>query len=207
MSCCSKVICCGCSHGTIRGGKASLDFPCPFCRKSTRIIDEDVMKQRLKRVGANDPVAMYQEGTFQFEDGNYERSFEHFIKAAELGHAEAHNLLSRMYNNGHGVEKDKGKAIHHLEEATIGGHPTARYNLGVYEWNNDHNERAVKHWIIAANQGYDDSIKALMEAFKRGFIYKKVLADALRAHQTAVDATKSPQREAAEDFFRQIDKR
>jgi len=165
------------------------------------------MKQRLKRVGANDPVAMYQEGTFQFEDGNYERAFEHFIKAAKLGDVEAHFQLSIMYNNGHGVEKDKGKAIHHLEEATIGGHPTARYYLGIYEWNNDHNERAVKHWIIAATQGFDDSIKALMEAFKRGFIYKEVLADALRAHQTAVDATKSPQREAAEDFFRQIDKR
>jgi len=205
MSCCSKVICCGCSHGTIRGGKASLDFPCPFCRKSTRIIDEDAMKQRLKRVGANDPVAMYQEGTFQFEDGNYERSFEHFIKAAELGHVEAHNLLSRMYNNGQGVEKDNGKAIHHVEEATIGGHPTARYNLGVYEWNNDRNERAVKHWIIAAAQGNNDSIKALMNAFRRGFVSKDDLAAALRAHQAAVDATKSPQREAADEYYRKLD--
>ncbi|KAK1746037.1 hypothetical protein QTG54_002644 [Skeletonema marinoi] len=202
MSCCSTTICNGCDYGTIRGEKASLDFPCPFCRKPTRIKHEDMMKQRMKRIEANDPVAMYQEGTFQLEDGNYERAFEHFIKAAKLGDMEAHFQLSIMYNNCHGVEKDKGKAIHHLEEATIGGHPTARYYLGIYEWNNDHIERAVKHWIIAATQGFDDSIKALMEAFKRGFIYKEVLADALRAHQTAVDATKSPQREAAEKYFR-----
>jgi hypothetical protein len=37
-----------------------------------------------------------------------------------------------------------------------------------------------------------------MAAHKGGFFSKEDLADALRGHQAAVDATKSPQREAAE---------
>eukprot|EP00985_Skeletonema_marinoi_P012778 scaffold6259_cov75-Skeletonema_marinoi.AAC.6 len=124
-------------------------------------------------------------------------AFEYFTKAAELGEMEAHCRLAAMYYVGHVLEKDRVKHLHHLEEAAIGGHPTARYNLGCHEWNNDNEERAVTHYIIAATQGNDDSIKALMGAFKGGFVSKDDLAAALRAHQAAVDATKSPQREAA----------
>jgi len=133
-----------------------------------------------------------------------------------LGDAEAHNQLSLMYYTGHGVEKDgekdekdSKKEVHHLEEAAIGGHPRARYNLGCHEWRNGNTERAVKHWIIAAAQGHDDPIKALMDEFRMDefrsgtSVSKDDLAAALRAHQAAVDATKSPQREAAEDYRRQ----
>ena len=43
-----------------------------------------------------------------------------------------------------GVEKDKKKEMyHHLEEAAIGGHPGARYNIGCVEWNNRRVERAA----------------------------------------------------------------
>ena len=118
-------------------------------------------------------------------------AFEYFTKAAELGEMEAHCRLAAMYYVGHVLEKDRVKHLHHLEEAAIGGHPTARYNLGCHEWNNDNEERAVTHYIIAATQGNDDSIKALMGAFKGGFVSKDKLAAAIRAHQDALDATKS----------------
>ena len=52
---------------------------------------------------------------------------------------------------------------------------------------------------IAATQGDDDSIKALMDEFRSGMVSKENLAAALRAHQAAVEETKSPQREAAEE--------
>eukprot|EP00985_Skeletonema_marinoi_P025235 scaffold18325_cov110-Skeletonema_marinoi.AAC.4 len=89
-----------------------------------------------------------------------------------------------------------------MEEAAIGGHPKARHNLGWHEGNNGRYERAVKHLIIAAKLGLDDSIKTLMENFKGGFVQKDELAAALRAHKGAVDATKSPQREVAEEYHR-----
>jgi len=88
--------------------------------------------------------------------------------------------------------------IIHLEEAAIGGHPKARYFLGCDEEESGNIERAVKHWIIAAAQGSDDSIQLLLEKFRSGFVSKEDLAAALRAHQAAVDATKSHQRKVAE---------
>ena len=91
--------------------------------------------------------------------------------------------------------------LHHLEEAAaIAGHPKARHNLGCCEGENSRFERAVKHFIIAANLGYDDSIKALKECYAAGRVSKEDFAAALRAHQSAVDATKSAQREAAEKW-------
>jgi len=44
-----------------------------------------------------------------------------------------------------------------------------------------------------------------MFAFKEGYASKDDLAAALRAHQAAVDATKSPQRDAAEAYYRNKD--
>jgi hypothetical protein len=38
-----------------------------------------------------------------------------------------------------------------LEEAAIGGNPFARHNLALIEMKNGRPERAVKHYIIAAN--------------------------------------------------------
>ena len=88
-----------------------------------------------------------------------------------------------------------------MEQTAIAGHPTARYNLGVHEWNYDRvdRDRAVKHFIIAANLGDDNSIQALKGCYKYGDVSKEDFAAALRAHQAAVDATKSPQREVMEE--------
>ncbi len=80
------------------------------------------------------------------------------------------------------------------------GHPHARFQLGCNEMDNQNVERAVKHWIIAATQGEDESIKKLMKSFKEGRVSKEDYAVALRAHKAAVDATKSPQRDMAEEF-------
>ena len=55
----------------------------------------------------------------------------------------------------------------------------------------------MKHFIIAANLGHDDSIQMLKRCYKHGLVSKDEFAAALRAHQAAVDATKSPQRDAA----------
>eukprot|EP00984_Skeletonema_dohrnii_P033663 scaffold30971_cov132-Skeletonema_dohrnii-CCMP3373.AAC.2 len=205
MACCSKVICKGCYYANkIRETKASLNSSCSFCRQPVQAKDE-LGKQRMKRIEANDPVVLCEEGIELYKKGDDNKAFEYFTKAAELGDVAAHYNLSCMNRDGHGVEKDWRKCLHHLVVAAIGGHPTARYNLGCIEWHNGNNERAVKHYIIAAKLGDDGSIKELMEYFKEGFVSKDDLAGTLRAHQAAVDATKSPQREAAEEFYQNKD--
>ena len=203
MWCCSKTLCNGC-----RQEFEARERRCPFCRRAYPETYEESEVLRMKRVEANDPAALRQEGAKQLEKGEHQSAFEYFAKAAALGSVEAHYELSVQYHEGQGVEKDIGKEVYHLEKAAIAGHPSARYNLGVYEWNSDRNiERAVKHYIIAARQGDNGSIKQLIEMFKLGqefnteFLSKDDLAATLRAHQAAVDATKSPQREAAEGCY------
>ena len=50
----------------------------------------------------------------------------------------------------------------------------------------------MKHYIIAAKLGDDQSLDAI-----KGCFTADVFAEALRACQAAIDETKSPQREAA----------
>ena len=201
--CCSKVICNGCAYANqMRENEMRLQYTCPFCREPTPNTDEENDERRMKRVDANDPAAMSEEGTQQRMKGNYSRAFEYWTKAAELGDIEAHYNLSIMYRLGHGIERHEGKMMYHREEAVIAGHPFARHDLGCKEKEDGNDERAVKHMIIAATQGDNDAIKCLMEAYKDGLISKEDLAATLRAHQAAVDATKSPQREEAEEYHR-----
>ena len=115
----------------------------------------------MKRVKANDPLAISEMGTICCNEGDYEGAFEYLTKAAELGDSASHYNLSIMYYNGWGVEKDEEKPVFHFEKAAICGHPQARYNLACYEGENGNVERAVKHLIIGANLGDEYSMKAL----------------------------------------------
>jgi len=199
--CCSKVVCNGCVHANqMREIEGKLKFKCPFCRQPLQANDK-ADEMMMKRIEANDPKATREWGLEQYDKGDYSSAFEYCAKAAELGNVDAHAELADLYRNGRGVEKDEKKAMHHMEEAAISGHPYARYNLGWNESKNGNAERAVKHCIIAANQGSDESIKALMDAYKGGFVSKENLAAALRGQKAAVDETKSPQRDAAEKAF------
>eukprot|EP00984_Skeletonema_dohrnii_P002531 scaffold876_cov92-Skeletonema_dohrnii-CCMP3373.AAC.6 len=204
--CCSKSICRGCdiANHKLQDKDEMPSNSCAFCREPVPSTKEEYDRNTTIRIEVNDPVALGQWGYMRYSEGDYKRAFGYYVKAAELGEVDAHFRLSLMYYYGHGVEKDKGKEVPHMEEAAIGGHPSARYNLGCHEWNNGNTERAVKHCIIAASQGHDLSIEALMDAHRRGFVSKDDLVAALRAHQAAVDATKSPQREAAEECLRKM---
>ena len=137
--------------------------------------------------------------------GDYLSAFEYYSKAAELGDVEAHYRLAHLYRGGKGAEKDEIKSMYHLEEAAIGGHPEARYFLGCLEGGAGNIERAVKHIIIAANLGHDNSLANLKILYYQfGKIGKEDFAAALGAHKAAADATKSEQREAAEEYYKNL---
>jgi tetratricopeptide (TPR) repeat protein len=202
LSCCSKVACNGCRHANIiREMQDKLEHKCPFCRKVLPS-DKEAEENIMKRIEANDPVAMREQGIKCYNKGDYNSAFEYFSKAAKFGDIEAHYRLAGCYHLGDGVEKDEKKVIFHMEEAAIGGNPDARFDLGCIEGRNGRIERAIKHWIIAANLGDDDSIEALRKEYAQGRISKENFAASLRAHQAAVDETKSPQREVAEEYYR-----
>ena len=199
--CCSKYICKGCQFAnmTCRGLEEEhlmMGTTCPFCRDPMRN-EEEVKVQKMKRVAANDPVAIREMGLRHFDEENYDAAFEFFERSAQLGDAEAHYKLGHHYNWGEGVEKDENKAWYHVAEAAIRGHSDARFVLALIEARDGRIERAVKHLIIAVNFGHDDAIRALRECYKDGDISKEDFAAALRAHHAAVNAMKSPDREIA----------
>ncbi len=192
-SCCSKTICNGCIYADRKNNN------CPFCRESMSA-DEESNRRFMERVKANDPAALSQMGGEVYHDGDYDGAFEYFAKSAELGDIHAHYQLGIMYDKGKGVDKDRKRAVHHWEKAAIGGHPIARYDVAVIEEEKGHAQRAVKHYVIAANLGDEESMKTLWDMFKldRGYITKEDLEAVLRSHQAAVDEMKSPQRKAAD---------
>ena len=61
--------------------------------------------------------------------------------------------------------------------------------------------RAAKHFIIAAKLGLDDSLTNLKNLYKDGFVSNEDFSAALRGHQAAIAATKSPQREEGYEYF------
>ncbi len=157
----------------------------------------------MKRVKANDPIAIFKMGKKRYREGDFEGAFEYYTKAAGFGDMIAHYRLATMYRNGKGVELDKKRELYHLEEAAIGGHHIARHDLGVHEWRGGRKETSAKHFIIAAMLGFDISLETVKKGFVAGVVSKEDYAAALRGHQAAVDATKSEQRDAAYAFFNQ----
>ena len=203
--CCTTMVCMGCAVATLtcRGLEEEqvMGTSCPFCRAPVTKTEEEKGVIEKKRIDANDPFALWQMGQKHYQKEEYETGFEYSRRAAELGDAAAHFDLSISYRKGEGVEKDEKKANHHLEQAAIGGHPHARRNLANWEWEYGKRERAMKHWIIAANLGDDVSLNTLKDLYKAGAITKDAFAEVLRGHYAAVVATKSSQRQLAEKKY------
>ena len=193
-SCCSKIICDGCEYANyIRNTQNN----CPFCREPGPKDDEENDRRKMKRIEAGDPTAMSEMGTDCYHEGDFDGAVKYWKMAAKLGDVEAHYHLGVMYERGKGIEKDEEKELYHYEIAAIGGHPGSRFNLGNNEERNGKVDRAVKHFIIAARLGHIKSMKQLWRHYSQGNITKDDLEATLRTHQAALDAMKSPQREAA----------
>jgi tetratricopeptide (TPR) repeat protein len=203
-TCCCKLICKGCNRANQkREREHGLERKCPFCRELLPKTQEEVNQNLMERMKANDPIALNQMGAKCCNEGDFEGSVQYYTKAAGLGNIDAHYNLACMYQLGKGVGKDLKKKVYHLEEAAIGGHPDARYNLGCDDMCNGRIDRAMKHFVIAANLGDDSALEQVKECFQGGWVSKDDYEAALRGHQAAVDATKSDQRDAAYAFFAQ----
>jgi SEL1 protein len=64
-------------------------------------------------------------------DVNYEKAFEYFQKAAQLGNTQAKAFLGEMYLWGHGVLQDNKTALKFFEESVMENDPTGLNNLGL----------------------------------------------------------------------------
>ena len=209
MACCSKNICSGCQYANrMREREQRLQPKCPFCRHAEPRSQAEADQNNLKRVEANDPYAIAELGKNCRDAGDCEGAVKYFKKAAELGNVNAHVELAIfydtgvIYNKGVGrVEKSHKKFVHHLEEAAIRGHVTARCDLGGLEQRKGNEERMIKHFIIAAKLGDPPAMNVVKAMSTLGTVSEEDYASTLRQHQAAVDATKSAQREEADAFY------
>ncbi|KAL7539867.1 hypothetical protein ACHAXR_012320 [Thalassiosira sp. AJA248-18] len=205
--CCGKTVCVGCIYGDMMA-RSSLDFDCPFCRTPATTSENGLLEGTKKRVEAGDVNAMLKLGC-QYYKGHsglpqdYNKALELWHRAAKLGCAKSHYSIANAYAQGVGVEKDMKKAKHHWELGAIGGDDTPRYNLGVIEVNAGNTNRAMKHFMIAAEFGCDDSLKEIQRGFSDGHVTKDDFEKALRAHKEFKDEVQSDQRDAV-DAVRRI---
>jgi len=200
-SCCGKLICSGCSFAN---AKMNTEKLCAFCRTPMPVGTMEMIEREKKRAELDDPIAIYNTGC-NYRDGrngfpqDYSKALELWHRAAELGYANAYNNIGVAYY-GRGVKVDKKKAAHYYELAAIGGCVAARYNLGIGERKRGNLDRALKHYIIGAKSGQNESLKKIQKMYSDGDATKEDYTKALRLYQEYLGEIKSPQRDEAAAF-------
>ena len=158
MTCCGKVFCTGCVLVESQEmDKGNIKRLCSFCREPIRVSNK-VHKPKDSK-----------------------KAFELYIQAAQLGSPDGYSSVATAYQFGFGVGKDKEKSMHYLKLAAMAGHETARCNLGSAESRQGNNIRAMKHFMIAARAGFEESLKVVGQGYKAGLVTKEDYASTLRA--------------------------
>ena len=156
----------------------------------------------MKRAKDNDHEAMHTLGYYyRFGLGgllrDHSKAMELWLRAGELGNAKSYYGIGGAYRTGDGVEANMEKAKHYYSLSAMGGYFGGRFNLGCVELRNGNADRAVKHYMISAGCGDDDSLAAIRKMYARGHASKENFTNALRAYAEERAETKSDQRDAA----------
>ena len=138
---------------------------------------------------------------------DYPKALELWRKAGDLGSTEAYLNIGNKYCHGNivemktnTVEMNMMRAKYYWELASMGGDSQARHYLGAFEECIGNMERALKHFMIAVGDGYNDSLENIKVLFMKGHATKEDYAQALRAHQAYMDEIRSDPRDKAAAF-------
>ena len=122
---------------------------------------------------------------------DWAKANELYLKAGELGYADAYKNLGNSHLDGEGVEIDKKKAKQYYELSAVKGCASARYNLGYVESETGNQQRAKKHYLLAARAGLCKALDMVKTGFMNGAVTKEEYLHALRAYQKRNDEMKS----------------
>ena len=202
-SCCGKLICNGCIERMTEEavGRGKIDL-CPFCRELDCTSEEEQVKRIKELMQVDNAFAFYVLGGYYVRGirgmpQDFAKASELFLKAGELGCAEAYCNLGNLYDDGRGVVVDKKKAKYFSELAAMNGNVHARYNLGHMEYEAGNIDRAFKHFVIAAKAGYKPSLDKVKEGFTEGCVTKDEYEKTLRASHSRQGEMKSDARDKA----------
>ena len=126
-------------------------------------------------VRAQTPYELFQIGVssdVNGGEGSAEAAFGSFLKAAELGLAEAQFNVAVMYDSGRGVASDLPQAAIWYTRAALRGNNRAAYNLGQLYENGQgvpRNSVLAQAWFFASNlPAARDHLKSLAAAHQDG---------------------------------------
>ena len=217
--CCGKRVCDGCNlkNDATRFWsnckRAMKDPPepeikktCAFCREPAKVFSgEEHLQCYQKRMDMNDARAFhsiasdYARGDFGLPK-DMDKAVELYLRAVELGLANACYNISRKYRAGGFLGFDKAKEKHFLKLAAKRGHVDARCNLGLYEYKQGNVDLGVKHLMISAAAGCDVSLKMIGTSYRSKSATKDQFEEALRAHEKAKKDMSSKERDMAKKY-------
>ena len=200
QACCGKLICYGCVYAGVKADKRCI---CPLCKAPHQLSEGTLIERIKKRAEADDAEAIYNLGSYYYRgecglQQDSEKAVELWIRAGELGDTAAFNNLGVAYRKGDGVGKDLQRAKLYYVLAAIGGNVKGRYNLGNLEKRAGNVDSAIKHWMISAAAGDDNSMNAIREGLTYGHVTEADIEKAWHAHKETRYETKSEQRDEAE---------
>jgi len=162
------------------------DQKCAFCRQPvTRV---KALKKLMKKNVSGAFMMMGgfyksgEKGLFQSDT----KALELFIRAAELGCANAFAVIAKYYFEGRVVEQDESKALEFWEVAAKKDSVGAHEDLALVHKRNGNVGLFIKHLKLLANAGDQLSMDTLMKCYREvELLTKEELAETLRAFQAA----------------------
>ena len=216
--CCGNEVCKACymenneainKQNEKKSAGKKVAFTCPFCREPKPTPDKE-MALLQARCLKNDHKAFKVLGG-RYRDGKCGvpkddlKALDCYIRAVELGSPTACGSIGNRYYRGNGVAIDEERAALFNRVGALRGDMMARHNVGYFEYYDFGNhEIAIRHWKIAAEAGYQDSLDALKKIYNgneagKEFIVKEYLESTYRACHEAQMEVKSEEREKHSD--------
>jgi len=205
-TCCGKTICMGCIYAIQMSEGKDL---CPYCRTPPATSEKEIIErvENLMDKGNGEAFHVFA-GYYAYGSRglpqDWAKANELLVKAGELGCATGYYNLGQFYRLGIGVEINKKKANHYYELAAMMGNVHARHALGLLEYVAGNYDRALKHLILAAKAGFEESLHAVKKGFMEGLFTKDEYESTLRAHHKRQKEMKSDERDKAAASERRI---
>ena len=215
-ACCGNEICWACHRENEESinkqneentGK-KIVFACPFCREPELTCLDEQFSRLQARCLKNDHEAFTQMGC-RYQSGKYGltkddlKALDCYIRAVELGSAEACVKIGKSYHDGNlGLAVDTKRAALFNRVGALRGEIVARHNSGCFEYLSGNHEIAIRHWKIAAEAGYQKSLDVLRDIYNangkkpgKEFISKEEMDTAYRSGHEAQMEVKTEERE------------
>ena len=218
QACCGKDICKACykeneasinkqnEKNADNKNKKPIPWTCPFCREPEPTGMEYTGRLQARCL-QNDPIAFtllghrYQMGECGSPKDDL-KALDCFIRAVELGSADACTNIGVIYDKGIGVAVDKERAALFERAGALRGDITARHNIGISEFGFGNFELGIRHWKIAAEAGDQPSLNNLRKIYNAGgkipgnqFISQEEMDKIYRSGHDAQEEVKSEERE------------